>query len=580
MEQNSKFDINKIFEKQINNFNLSWNSLNNDKKLLEQYSSFIQKFLDTINTYYMSLTELNASFPKSLFSSNDNIIDDSIKKVGNLLIIFIENLLNNLLKLLSNTQSILYSLNQTIDNSNIFLEKTQENNKNIFSNFKIINDQYNNEYLVMINSFENLENKIVEKYINNKYIKNGEVEYVGNNDIINNCLLISKKLENSFLNFKKDGIKKYIYEYNNNLDEIKNNRELFKKELKNCIINIINNFKEYLNNSINDIQNKISQLDSQNICNNLIENNDLNYRIKDNEINKIIYNICNSKKYNIKIIKDNEIINHNIEEQDKDKNNEEESIQKSKIILTEEDIYNIVKEIYNYDLISINKEDYNLEKEKEKLKFYDLLKKLLSYDIIQQINESISEDEIKTLYNLLNNNDEYITGFISILNNFLSENNSEIKKNVFEIINNLLMNSLDKISNKNNINIKLVSSIIFLTNNFYIIQDKEKYYLKEKIKNHNIFKSIEFWKEYTINEINEGLKKIEDDINIEDKSENIMTGKMKDIIFSKILDAIDIMIKFGVGKDKILKIIEPLIDKYQMDEKSKEILLSFINQII
>ena len=288
MEQNSKFDINKIFEKQINIFNLSWNSLNNDKKLLEQYSSFIQKFLDTINTYYMSLTELNASFPKSLFSSNDNIIDDSIKKVGNLLIIFIENLLNNLLKLLSNTQSILYSLNQTIDNSNNFLEKTQENNKNIFSNFKIINDQYNNEYLVMINSFENLENKNFEKYINNKYIKNGEVEYVGNNDIINNCLLISKKLENSFLNFKKDGIKKYIYEYNNNLDEIKNNRELFKRELKNCIINIINNFKEYLNNSINDIQNKISKLDTQNICNNLIENNDLNYRIKDNEINKII----------------------------------------------------------------------------------------------------------------------------------------------------------------------------------------------------------------------------------------------------------------------------------------------------
>ena len=36
-----------------------------------------------------------------------------------------------------------------------------------------------------------------------------------------------------------------------------------------------------------------------------------------------------------------------------------------------------MKEIYNYDFISINKEDYNLDNEKQKLKVLDLTKKLL-----------------------------------------------------------------------------------------------------------------------------------------------------------------------------------------------------------
>ena len=58
MELNKKNEINKLFEKQTNCFDTSWNSLNNDKQLLEQFSPYIQKFLVIINTYYMSLTEL------------------------------------------------------------------------------------------------------------------------------------------------------------------------------------------------------------------------------------------------------------------------------------------------------------------------------------------------------------------------------------------------------------------------------------------------------------------------------------------------------------------------------------------
>ena len=207
MEKNSKIDINELFEREINIFNTSYNSLNESKKILEQYSPYIQKFLDIINTYYMSLTEFKASFPKSLISQNEYEFDSVINKISNLFLSFIENQLNNLLLFLSNTQSVLFSLNQTISNSQDILKNAEEKNIYIFDNIKKMNDKYHNEYIVMINSFENLENKIIKKYIKDKYTQNKEndFEIVGDDDenAVKNCVSISKKLEDSFYNFKK-----------------------------------------------------------------------------------------------------------------------------------------------------------------------------------------------------------------------------------------------------------------------------------------------------------------------------------------------------------------------------------------
>ena len=263
MDLNSKIDINEIFEKEICIFNSSWDSLDNTKKTLEQYSSFIQKFLDIINTYYMSLTELRASFPSSLFSYSENDLDKSMKNTSELFLSFIENQLNNLLNFLGVTQSILFALNKYVSNSDSILQKTKEKNKSIFSNIKILNDKYYNEYLLMINSFDNLEDKIVKRYVKNKYNISEEDRYSGDDDnIIKNCVAISKKLENSVLNFKKEEIKQYIYEYNNNLEEIINNKLFYNKDFQDCIINIINCFKEYFNNSINSIHKELSEFES------------------------------------------------------------------------------------------------------------------------------------------------------------------------------------------------------------------------------------------------------------------------------------------------------------------------------
>jgi hypothetical protein len=223
MEQNSKMDINKLLEEEIKIINSSMDSLSYSKKILQQYSSFIQKYLDIINTYYMSLTELNASFPMNIFSSNDNELDEQMKNISQLFLSFIQSQLNDLINFLSVTQSTLFALDKSISSLDEIIQNAEEKNKNNFKNIKNLNDNYHNQYLLMINSFENLENKIVKRYISNKYRE--KVEYHGNDDnIIKNCVSISKKLENSFINFKKDEMKEYLYEYNNNLENIIKNK--------------------------------------------------------------------------------------------------------------------------------------------------------------------------------------------------------------------------------------------------------------------------------------------------------------------------------------------------------------------
>ena len=575
MEQNKENEINKMFEKQTNWFDTCWNSLNNDKMLLEQFSPYIQKFLDIINIYHMSLTELKSSFLESFSPSDKSNIDIPMKKIIDLLLAFIENILNNHLMLLSNTQSIIFALNKCISNSNNILKETQEKNKNIFSSFKIINEQFNLEYLVMMNSFINLENKVIQKYIKNTYHKNfGEDD---DDNVVQNCLSITKKLENTFLNFKREGMKQKIYEYNKNLEKIEKNRELFYKEFKNCIMSIINNFKSYFTNGINYIQNDIDKI------NNDIEhdpniNTNNNFVLNEKEINNTIYNLFNSKNYSINIIKKNAMIVDDITDFQNEKFIENEELKR---LLSEEDIYNIIKEIYSYDLRLINKKEYNLEIEKGKLKVINLSQKLLSYDIKKGIVESITKDETKTLCDLIKNNEDYFKHFILILNGF-SQSKMEMPVKVFEVIINIIQNYLEQFSIKNIIknNTKTILSIVMISFIFFINKDNQKYYLKEKLKNNKVFKSIDFWKNCTISEIDEELKKIKSKKKEGEKEEPKRLKKINGIFLSKMLSSVDFMLKYEIDKDNIIKAIEPLMDIYKMDENSKDILSSYLNNLI
>lgn len=503
-----------------------------------------------MNHYYMTLTELNSQFPNSSQNSeNEFELDSSFNDIAKLLSSSIQIQLNNLLIFLSQTQTLVHSLNQVLSQSTNLIEKSKKINDDIFSNIKILNSNYKNEYSSMINSFENLENKIVENYIKKNYNKSENIEV--NEEEIKNCVSISKKLENSFLNFKKEQIKEYFNQYNNNLIEVKSNKIILIKTFNSIIFDILHYLKEYYINLKNEMEKEINGYGETETN----EDEDFNdFKMSDKEMNNLIYELFNSNKYNIKIIS-NKVINFN----NKEKSSKEE---KSSFLLSEEDIYNIVKEIYNYDFASINKDEYELENEKEKLRINDLGNKLLSYDLDLKQMESITDDEINILYDMLDNNNEYILYFLSTLSEFRTNGKYEMPKRVFETINKIIIQSLDsKDENKKN---EVDEMIVTLSFSFFMTDGNERTYFGDIIKNNKIFKTDEFWNDYIINQLNTDLAK---------NSENIY-----DILLSKVIPSSMTMSQFGLEKNEILDIIEPLLDQYGLNEKSKESLLSLVKE--
>ena len=365
------------------------------------------------------------------------------------------------------------------------------------------------------------------------------------------------------INFNKDGIRNYIKEYNKNLKDMKFNRNILTKNFYECILSIINNLNEYFSNLINEIHNE-TDINTP-LLNENSENEEIfDFQITEKDTNSIIFRLFNSKKYNIKII-DNLIINYGQSYNE----NEDLKVGNSKFLLSEEDIYNIVKEIYNYDFISINKSEYDLEIEKEKLKIIDLTKKLLSYEIDQ--SESITDEEVQILYNMTNNNDEYTLCFLSVLNQYRGKSIYEMPKRVFDIVINIFQNSLNYLEKSKNMEIGEV--IVTLSFSFFMLEDKKRYYFGDIIKNNKILKSQEFWNDYIVNQIDKDLKRINLDIRYKKLNETD-NRNIYDILLSKVLPSADTMSKFGIEKNEIIDIIEPIINKYIINKKSKESLLS------
>ena len=132
-----------------------------------------------------------------------------------------------------------------------------------------------------------------------------------------------------------------------------------------------------------------------------------------------------------------------------------------------------------------------------------------------------------------------------------------------------------------NKNLEIGVNIITLSFSFFMKEGKEKYYFGDIVKKNKIFNSSKFWNDYTNKQIENDLKRINIIKNTNKNiSDEISNKNIYDILLSKILPSADTMSKFGLEKKEIINIIEPLLDKYQMKQNSKQSLLSLIkNQI-
>ena len=168
--------------------------------------------------------------------------------------------------------------------------------------------------------------------------------------------------------------------------------------------------------------------------------------------------------------------------------------------------------------------------------------------------------------------------FYVILNNHRATGKYSMTERAFNIIKNIFYKALDYLSKNNQKKIEELT--IILSQTFYMIKDKKKIYLQEGIKDHHLFKNKEFWEHHLNEIINDELKKLEKN----EKDGNIILSKqfknnrIKEIIVTKLVPLSNYMSDFGVPKEMILSVINPIMDKYNLDENSRILSLTILNQ--
>ena len=568
---------NKLEKKDISKSNFSrsyllFRNMKECKELLVNYDDFINKYMEIIGAGFKQLCEIKTNF-LGKDKLTPSLIDTPIFQIG----IVLQKTINNhieFLKTLLTNPDIFDALRKTLSNLSYILEESSMRfDKKMYSqNIAPVATK-------LIETYELFEFKIVDNYISQKYQKH--LKKINNEEPLENLEVQINYLEKTFLDFEQDSTKQFFNDLN---DMEKKTINVF-CDIKNYIENIIKIYNNYKNEYINILQNEIEKINK--LFPEKEELNDSSLQApSDLEIKNDKDFFYENFKYKIKIIDEPKVIIKYEEKKDKEKSKkykEKENIykmfiNKDKLFLSEEDVYNIVTKIYNYDFKMLNKSDYNLDIEKKKLKVSELAAKLLSFNKEKNINEIITDEEVNELYNLLDNNIDNLYKFFNYFNNFRISGKYEMTERAFNIVVNLFKYALDYLLIKKDS--KLEGLVIILSQTFCLIKDGEKFYLQQHIKEHPLFKKQEFWENHLLENINQEIKKLERD----EKngklvfSKEVKKKKINEIIITKIIPVQSYMAGFGVTKEMILNIINPIMNKYSIDESKRIMVMTMLEQ--
>ena len=154
-----------------------------------------------------------------------------------------------------------------------------------------------------------------------------------------------------------------------------------------------------------------------------------------------------------------------------------------KLQLTNNDVYNILSELYKKEFKMINYSKYNLENERKKI---DELNPLIQKLISSQKNKKmeITKKEVEDLYKLLENNEGYCNIYFDELS-FLRTHNLMID-DVFNINEKIFKIGLDHLLKKMDYDLM---QLLVTSQSYYRMNDNKKEFIFDKIKNHEIFQN-------------------------------------------------------------------------------------------
>ena len=247
-------------------------------------------------------------------------------------------------------------------------------------------------------------------------------------------------------------------------------------------------------------------------------------------------------------------------------------IKDNKIILKDEDIYEIVKIMYG-QFQFINEKNYNLTEEQIKINVKNLTLKLLAFDKKQNLfnlqkPSPLNDGEIKLLFKYLEKSFNRLQ-FLKVLNLFRAKGIFEIPEKEFEILKSIFLLIANKVKEEKDI--PCAKLIIILSQTFYCKIDGKNIYIQNYLKNHDMILDLEIWEKYLNESIDEELNRTEriekkDDIKVDIKY------KIKNVLSSQLIPFCDNMIDFGMPAENIYKIIDPILLKHEIKDDLKNIL--------
>ena len=531
--------INCFFEEYFSLCRSQYNSFNQlyDKYFSNQNESIINNKIYQIDSTIKSILKINLAYMKSFESNNDlfNLIKKQISDLG---------------KILKKLPSLSYNFSLNGNN-------TDEANQITYSLNK---------------AFSDLEMKIIEEYIKEKY--NKKISGIDNKESIENLVCLIKYLENSLLNVTKQRKITYF----NKLKEPDDKINKATNNISNSLLIYISKIKEnnkILNEELLKIENDIKSNNFKEAKQNQKEEVILS---KDDFIPKDEINIY---KYKLKVIKKiklplelNEI---NEKEIKNDKKDLAAKFDDKFIYLNEQDVYNITEKLYNYNFFALDKSKYNLAIEKGKIEALKLSTEILSFLGADKNKQELLEKNFDEFKNSANekilNNFENMKEFYIVLNNHRGKSKNQFSEKLFELCIYIFQKTLNFLLQ--NRNLELEDLMIILSQTFFKEENGKKKYICDIIKSHDLYKKENFWEEIVVHKIEEEfkLKKklIQQDLNI------INTSQKKDeTIATKLIPLGSIMIEFDFPKKKAIEVVEKVLKKYKCGKDTKEQIISFL----
>ena len=541
-----------------------------------------------VEKLYNEIIEIKSNLIKYLNAFNNSTKEylKQLKQIENNYGYYLQNYeknkdydINEIINVTKNIPTVIKEKIQSYSFVTELLTESINKMKYIFEENEQIINNINLDYIDSKNDLE-LKYQNIEKLKRNFFLKANEAE-----NFLIDLTLTKKKCKQKKLNAEQEKIINQLLhememaenEYISPVESIKHMEDSFLSSIESClnskkviIISNINAIKDTVQHFLVNIKN------SYKMCYNeetqekkLRELNQLKLGDKLNEImekNKIInkpFIKFQIHPYKMKILNKQQTKNCSSDLLNNLPINE----------LDDNDIYEIANKIYKK--LNLKYPYYNLEIEKEKLLTNKISNKILSFINKNNKLESPSKEELKQINKLMDSKFNRKI-FIQKLNEFRNSGIFVIPEEIFNEIGEIFNSMLNKVRDDNDF--YCAKNCIILSQTFYINIDENKIYLYTKIKNNPLFKSKLFWDKFIKYSIDIGIS-YSSNVNINNtsySSEVIEPIKYDNIVFGQLIPLTDNMIEFGLDKDVIQELIIPIIQKYNLSEESKNLILDIL----